>query len=186
MVSNRTTGATRRSLRQLNASARRVADKLPDNYQFLGFLAALFPKAKFIHCRRDLRDVAVSCWMTHFRQIRWASDPDHIATRFQEYERLMGHWRRVLPAPLLEVAYEETVADLEGTARRLVAWCGLEWEPACLAFHEGTGPVRTASVSQVRQPVYSRSVARWRHYESSLGSLFDRLGEGTGDTGRCG
>jgi tetratricopeptide (TPR) repeat protein len=166
-------------LGELNATARRVADKMPDNYQFVGFLAALFPRARFIHCRRDLRDVAVSCWMTHFRQIRWASDPDHIATRFQEYERLMAHWRRVLPVPLLDVAYEETVADLEGTARRLVSWCGLEWEPACLAFHEGKGPVRTASVSQVRQPVYSRSVARWKHYESSLGSLFDRLGKGT-------
>ena len=159
---------------------------MPDNYLYLGLLAALFPRAKFIHCRRDLRDVAVSCWMTHFRQIRWASDPDHIAARFREYERLMGHWRRVLPVPLLDVAYEETVADLEGTARRLVGWCGLEWEPACLAFHEGKGPVRTASVSQVRQPVYSRSVGRWKHYEPSLGSLFDRLGEGTGDTGRCG
>ena len=117
--------------------------------------------------------------MTHFRQVRWASDPDHIASRFQEYERLMAHWRRVLPVPLLDVSYEETVADLEGTARRLVAWCGLEWEPACLAFHEGKGPVRTASVSQVRQPVYSRSVARWKHYESSLASLLDRLGDGT-------
>jgi tetratricopeptide (TPR) repeat protein len=172
-------------LGELNASARRVADKLPDNYQFLGFLAALFPKAKFIHCRRDLRDVAVSCWMTHFRQIRWASDPDHIATRFQEYARLMAHWRRVLLVPLLDVAYEETVADLEGTARRLVAWCGLEWEPACLAFHEGKGPVRTASVSQVRQPLYARSVARWKHYETSLGSLFDRLGKGTWGQSSC-
>jgi tetratricopeptide (TPR) repeat protein len=166
-------------LGKLNATALRVVDKLPDNYQFLGFLAALFPKAKFIHCRRDLRDVAVSCWMTHFRQIRWANNPDQIASRIQEYERLMAHWRRVLPVPLLEVAYEETVADLEGMARRLVTWCGLEWEPACLAFHEGKGPVRTASVSQVRQPVYSRSVARWKHYESSLGSFFDRLGKGT-------
>jgi tetratricopeptide (TPR) repeat protein len=172
-------------LGELNAAARRVADKLPDNYQFLGFLAALFPKAKFIHCRRDLRDVAVSCWMTHFRHIRWASDPNHIASRFQEYERLMAHWQRVLPVPLLDVAYEETVADLEATARRLVAWCGLEWEPACLAFHEGKGPVRTASVSQVRQPVYSRSVARWKHYESSLGSLFDRLGDGTWGESGC-
>jgi len=77
--------------------------------------------------------------------------------------------------PLLEVDYEETVADLEGVARRLVAWCGLEWEPACLAFHENRRPVRTASVSQVRQPIYQRSVARWKHYENALGSLFAQL-----------
>ncbi len=111
---------------------------MPDNYLYLGLLAALFPRAKFIHCRRDLRDMAVSCWMTNFRQIRWACDPEHIASRFRAYQRLMEHWRQVLPVPVLEVDYEETVADLEGVARRLVAWCGLEWEPACLAFHEGT------------------------------------------------
>jgi tetratricopeptide (TPR) repeat protein len=162
-------------LRELNADRPRVADKMPDNYLYLGLLAALFPKAKFIHCRRDLRDVAVSCWMTNFRQIRWANDPNHIAGRFAEYRRIMEHWRRVQPVPILEVDYEETVADLEGVARRLVDWCGLAWEPACLAFHEGERPVRTASVSQVRQPIYQRSVARWKNYEPTLGSLFAKL-----------
>jgi tetratricopeptide (TPR) repeat protein len=162
-------------LRALNEPAAHVADKLPDNYLALGLLATLFPKAKFIHCRRDLRDVAVSCWITIFQDVRWASDPDHIASRFREYRRVMEHWRRVLPVPFLDVDYEEMVADLEGTARRLVAWCGLEWEPACLAFHEGKRPVRTASVTQVRQPVYKRSVGRWKHYEKSLGGLFAKL-----------
>ena len=133
---------------------------MPDNYLYLGLLATLFPRAKLIHCRRDLRDVAVSCWMTNFRQIRWASAQEHIASRFHEYQRLMKHWRQVLPVPLLEVDYEDTVADLEGVARRLVAWCGLAWEPACLAFHETRRPVRTASVTQVREPIYRRSVAR--------------------------
>jgi tetratricopeptide (TPR) repeat protein len=162
-------------LQALNDVASRIVDKMPDNYMYLGLLAALFPKAKFIHCRRDLRDVAVSCWITNFRQIRWASDPDDIASRFHEYQRLMEHWRAVLPVPLLDIHYEDTVADLEGVARRLVAWCGLEWEPACLAFHETKRPVRTASVTQVRQPVYTRSVARWKHYEPALGDLFARL-----------
>jgi hypothetical protein len=87
----------------------------------------------------------------------------------------MDHWQRVLPVPLLAIDYEETVADLESVARRLVEWCGLDWEPGCLAFHEGRRPVRTASVSQVRQPIYQRSVARWRHFEKSLGSLFGQL-----------
>jgi tetratricopeptide (TPR) repeat protein len=162
-------------LRELNADRPRVADKMPDNYLYLGLLAALFPRAKFIHCRRDLRDIAVSCWMTNFSHIRWANDPGHIASRFAEYRRLMDHWQRVLPAAVLEVDYEETVRDLEGVARRLVAWCGLGWEPGCLAFHEGKRPVRTASVSQVRQPLYTRSVARWKHYEKALPSLFDGL-----------
>ena len=122
---------------------------MPDNYLFLGLLASLFPRAKFIHCRRDLRDVAVSCWMTHFREVRWANDQQHIASRFHEYQRMMEHWRKVLPVPLLEVDYEETVADLEGVARKLVAWCGLEWEPGCLEFHQAKRPVRTASAVQV-------------------------------------
>ncbi len=162
-------------LRALDESATRVADKLPDNYLFLGLLAVLFPRAKFVHCRRDLRDIAVSCWMTNFRHMRWATDPDWIAARFNEYARLMVHWRQVLPVPLLEMDYENTVADVETAARRLVAWCGLEWEPACLAFYEGKRPVRTASVTQVRQPIYQRSVARWKNYEKPLVALFAEL-----------
>ena len=127
-------------LRALAPTASRIVDKMPENYLFLGVLAALFPRAKFIHCRRDLRDVAVSCWTTHFEEVRWASDPGHIALRFHQYQRVMEHWRRVLPAPLLDVDYEETVADLETAARRLVAWCGLQWEPACLEFHRVNRP----------------------------------------------
>lgn len=162
-------------LHTLNGTAARIVDKMPDNYLYLGMLAVLFPKAKFIHCRRDLRDVAVSCWMTNFRSIRWANDHDHIASRFRDYQRITEHWQAVLPVPVLEVPYEHTVADLESMARRLVAWCGLEWEPACLAFHESKRPVRTASVTQVRQPVYTRSVARWKNYETALGQLFTQL-----------
>ena len=127
--------------------ADRVVDKMPDNYLYLGLLAAMFPGATFIHCRRDLRDVAVSCWMTDFRTIRWANDPAHIASRFHEYRRLMDHWRAVLPVPVHEVDYEETVADLEGVARRLLEACGLEWDPACLEFHRTERTVRTASLS---------------------------------------
>jgi tetratricopeptide (TPR) repeat protein len=161
-------------LRAFSPAALRIVDKMPDNYLYLGLLASLFPRAKLIHCRRDLRDVAVSCWMTHFQEIRWANDRQHIS-RFHEYQRMMEHWRKVLPAPLLEVDYEETVADLEGVARKLVAWCGLAWEPACLEFHRAKRPVRTASAVQVRQPVFRTSVGRWKHYEQALAWLFTRL-----------
>jgi hypothetical protein len=155
--------------------AERIADKLPDNYLYLGLLAALFPQAVFIHCRRDLRDVAVSCWMTHFVKILWANDLQHIASRFQQYQRIMEHWRKVLPVTLLEVDYEETVADLEGVARKLVTWCGLTWEPACLEFHKAKRPIRTASVVQARRPVFRTSVGRRKHYENALSGLFARL-----------
>jgi tetratricopeptide (TPR) repeat protein len=162
-------------LRGLERAALRIVDKMPENYLYLGLLASLFPRAKLIHCRRDLRDVAVSCWMTHFRDVRWANDQRHIASRFHEYQRMMEHWRQVLPVPLLEVDYEETVADLEGVARKLVAWCGLAWEPACLEFHRAKRPVRTASAVQVRRPVFKTSVGRWKHYEQSLAPLLDGL-----------
>ena len=162
-------------LRAFSPAALRIVDKMPDNYLYLGLLASLFPRAKLIHCRCDLRDVAVSCWMTHFLEVRWANDQRHIALRFYQYERIMEHWRKVLPAPLLEVDYEETVADLEGVARKLVAWCGLAWEPSCVEFHRAKRPVRTASAVQVREPVFSTSVGRWKHYEQDMTSLFTRL-----------
>ena len=158
------------------AQALRVVDKTPENYLYLGLLASLFPRAKLIHCRRDLRDVAVSCWMTSFGSFRcWASDQQHIASRFHQYQRMMEHWRKFLPVPLLEVDYEETVADLEGVARKLVAWCGLAWEPSCLEFHKAKRPVSTASAVQVRQPVYTTSVGRWKHYEQSLATLLSAI-----------
>jgi tetratricopeptide (TPR) repeat protein len=168
------------SLRALHGTALRIVDKMPDNFFSLGLLASLFPRAKLIHCRRDLRDVAVSCWMTHFREVRWASDPQHIASRFHQYRRMMAHWRKVLPVPLLEVDYEETVADLEGVARKLVAHCGLAWEPACLEFQRAKRPVRTASTVRVREPVFKTSVERWRHYEQALAPLFARLDRAEG------
>jgi tetratricopeptide (TPR) repeat protein len=163
-------------LNALNATAARIIDKMPDNYMYLGLLALLFPKARFLHCRRDLRDVAVSCWITQFRAIPWANDPEHLASRFVQYQHIMEHWRRVLPVPVLDVDYEEMVGDLELVARRVVAFCGLDWEPACLEFHRSPRPVRTASIMQVRQPIYRRSVARWRNYEKALQPLFTRLG----------
>lgn len=162
-------------LQGLNGTVARVVDKMPDNYLYLGLLATLFPQAKFIHCRRDPRDVALSCWMAHFRHVRWANDFAHIVGRIHDYHRLMAHWQQVLPVPLLEVDYEETVTDLEGVARRLVDWCGLDWEPACLDFHKSKRPVRTASATQVRQPLYTHSVGRWRNYEHSLAELFAAL-----------
>jgi len=155
--------------------ADRVTDKMPDNYMYVGLLATLFPQAVFIHCRRDLRDVAVSCWMTDFRSMSWPNDLAHIAARFQQYRRLIDHWQAFLPVPIHQVDYQETVDDLERVARRLVTACGLEWEPACLQFHTTRRPVRTASLIQVRQPVSKGSVARWKNYETELGAFFTTL-----------
>ena len=152
-----------------------MVDKMPDNYLYLGLLTLLFPRATFIHVRRDPRDVALSCWMTNFRSIRWANDPHQLAHRFRQHRRLMTHWQAVLPVPLHEVQYEQLVEDFEPEARRLVAACGLDWEPACLEFHKTSRPVRTASVTQVRQPLYRTALARWRNYATPLADLFEKL-----------
>ena len=156
----------------------RFVDKMPDNYSAVGLIAMLFPRATLIHVRRDVRNVAVSCWMTHFAAIRWADDIDHLARRIKDYQRLTNHWQSVLPRPIYEVSYERIVRNFEPEARRLLEACGLEWEPCCSNFHQTSRPVRTASVTQVRQPIYRKSVARWKNYEPYLGKLFEQIGEG--------
>jgi hypothetical protein len=155
--------------------AERITDKMPGNYIYLGLLAAMFPKAVFIHCRRDLRDVALSCWMTGLKCLDWTNDIGHIRSHMAEYLRLMEHWRRVLPVTLHEVNYEHVVADLNGSVRRVLAACGLEWDPACLDFYRNRRVVHTASAAQVRTPIYSRSIGRWQHYQSELPELFAGL-----------
>ena len=156
-------------------AALRAVDKMPDNYGLLGWLAVLFPKARFIYCRRDLRDVSLSCWITNFGEIRWANDLEHLAHRALQHQRIMAHWRKVLPVPVLDVDYEAMVADQEGQSRRLIEWLGLDWDERCLSFHKTERLVRTASVTQVREPIYKRSVARWQRYEAMLSPLLEKL-----------
>ena len=162
-------------LRALDRRALRIVDKMPENYHYLGFIRVLFPQARLIHCRRELRDVALSCWKTSLVSMPWACDPDQIVSHFEQYARVMDHWRKVLPSPPLDVDYEELVEDVEGVARRINQWCGLEWEPGCLRFYETQRAVRTASAVQVRRPIYHSSVGHWKRYEKSLGELFARV-----------
>jgi len=162
-------------LPRLGSGKTRITDKMPDNYLHVGFLHVLFPRARIIHCRRDLRDIAVSCWLTSFRSIRWASKEGDICERIREYLRVTEHWRRVLPHRMLEVQYEELVENPKTVVRRMLDWVELDWEDACLNFHESPRPVRTASVVQVREPVYRRSVGRSSSYDPFLRSLFDKL-----------
>ena len=112
-----------------------------------------------IHCRRDLRDVALSCWTADFRSVPWASDPSHIGAIFRQYLRIMDHWRSALPTPIHEFDYEEIVSDFENSARRMVSAAGLDWDPACAEFHRSSRSVHTGSRVQVRRPLHTRSVA---------------------------
>ena len=164
-------------LASLGGSAERVIDKMPDNILHLGLAAVLFPAARVIFCRRDPRDTSLSCYFRRFDQpISWAYDLADCGSRALEIERLAEHWRSALPLRMLTIDYEALVADLEGQSRRLIAFLGLDWEPACLDFHRTERPVLTASGWQVRQPLYSRSVGRWQHYRRHLRPLLEMLG----------
>ncbi len=155
------------------ATAKRIVDKMPDNFNLLGLIAFLWPKARVILCSRDLRDIALSCWQTSFATNPWTNNWEHIARRFADHERMLAHWKQTKPIDWFDVVYEELVCDLEGHAQGLIAFLGLEWEPACLEFHKTRRVVRTASQLQVRQPIHTHSVGRWRRYESMLQPFFE-------------
>ncbi len=153
------------ALQALGNGAVRIIDKMPDNIFFLWMIAALFPSARVILCRRDLRDVCLSSYFHHFTEGHlYTYDLADCGARALEVRRLATHWLHVLPLEILVIDYEELVSDLERESRRLIEFLGLGWEPACFDFHLTERPVLTASAWQVRQPLYRRSVGRWRRY----------------------
>lgn len=157
--------------------AARLVDKEPLNFLHLGLVALMFPRARVVWCRRDPRDIAISIYSENFAlDETLATDLGGIGHYILQQERLMRHWQSVLPLPILESSYEALVAAPETQARRLIEFTGLPWDPACLAFHETARAVQSPSRWQVRQPVHSRSVGRWRNYETHLGPLFEVIG----------
>lgn len=162
-------------LARLGGKAARVTDKMPENLFHLGLIATLFPRARVIHCRRDARDVCLSCFMQFFDGLYFAWDLDDLGKYYRGYERVMAHWATALPLRIHHVVYEELVANPEPVIRQLVEFCDLPWEDQCREFHKNSRPVRTMSRSQVRKPVYTTSVGQWQRYAAHLGSLFQAL-----------
>lgn len=163
-------------LERVSATAARVTDKLPFNFMHVGLIAALFPRTAIVHCRRDPLDTCVSCLFTSFtEQIRFANDMTNLGQYYRHYERLMRHWHDVVPERMIDVQYEELVTGTEPVLRAVLAHCGLEWEPACLEFHGSERSVRTPSRWQVRRPVSTAAVGRWKHYEPWIGPLRESL-----------
>ncbi|HUB97940.1 MAG TPA: sulfotransferase, partial [Stellaceae bacterium] len=165
------------SLTALAPGATRIVDKMMSNIVYAGLIHMMLPRARIILSRRDAVDTCLSCYSKLFsRGQAFSYDLAELGQYFRAQEKLAAHWRSVLPPDIfLEVQYESVVADLEHEARRLVAFCGLEWSPACLAFHEARRPVRTASMTQVRQPIYQTSVGRWRPFRVELAPLLKAL-----------
>jgi tetratricopeptide (TPR) repeat protein len=164
--------------RHSRSSAVRVVDKMPHNYRHLGLIAALFPRARVVHCRRNPLDVCLSAYFQSFGVLAYATNLADIGFFYCEYARLMEYWSRVVPIRMHEVVYEDMVANQERVSRELIAFCGLAWDEACLKYYQLARPVHTASKAQVRQPIYSRSVARWKRYEQYLQPLRDELARG--------
>jgi hypothetical protein len=146
------------------------------NFAHVGMIRLMLPNAKIIHAMRDPMDSCFSCYATlfHKNNLDYTYDLGEVGRYYVRYIELMKHWQRVLPpGSILELRYEDMVADTENQARRLLDYLGMPWDARCLKFHENTRVVKTASAAQVRRPVYRSSVARWKHFEAHLQPLLD-------------
>ncbi len=171
-VSRYTEAATRHA----PGDSLRLVDKAPLNFFHLGLIALMFPRARVIWCRRDPRDVAVSIYGENFSlEERLATSFSGIGHYFNAQERLMRHWQSTLKTPILELRYEELVSNLDTQSRRLIDFIELPWNNACLDFHQSDRGVQTPSRWQVRQPVHTRSIGRWKNYANALSPLLDVL-----------
>ena len=165
-----------KTLATQSRTAQRITDKQVFNFLYLGLIRAMFPDAPVVHCVRDPRDVAVSCYFQSFMgRVYFANRLGHIGTFYAAYRRLMEHWKLVLDGPMLDVSYERLTTDQETVSREMVDFVGLEWDDRCLRFHENRRTVETATLDQVRRPMYRSSVGRWRHYEAQLAPIMAAL-----------
>ena len=149
-------------------------DKLPDNVNMVGFIKVLFPQSKIILCRRDKRDVALSCWQTNFAVIKWANSFGNISNKFRNFDRIVKHWENI-GISWYDLSYEDLIDDFESNVSALIDYVGVGFESSCLDYHKAKGNVRTASLSQVRKPLYASSVGRWRNYSAFLGRELESL-----------
>lgn len=169
-------------LRWHSQTATRITDKMPHNFQLVGLIALILPRARIIHCKRNPIDNCVSIYTNWFNEKHgYADDLATLGAYYREYVRLMAHWTELVPGRILEVQYEDMIRDQEGQTRRLLDFVGLPWEQACLEFHNANRGVTTISRWQVRQPIYSSSVDRWKRFEPLIGELIDALGPLAGD-----
>lgn len=165
------------ALQTLAPDALRVTDKMPHNFQHLGLIELLFPNARIIHCMRDPIDTCLSIYTYQFNTTHsYKMDLTHLGQHYRKYQELMQYWKQALSIPIMEVSYEDMVADQERVSRELVKFCGLEWDEQCLRFYENKRVVNTLSYDQVRKPMYKKSVARWKNYEAHLAPLRAALG----------
>lgn len=164
-------------LSTLFPGAERVTDKRPDNFLYVGLIKTLFPNARIIHTRRNALDNCLSVFFLHLdHSMGYALDLLDAAHYLKEHDRLMAHWRALYDADILDVDYDALVQTPRPIIEQMLSFCGLEWDERCLSFHQVRNAIKTASVWQVRQPLYQRSSGRWRNYSRYLDELRKYLG----------
>lgn len=165
-----------RRLRTFDNSAVRIINKMPSNFLYLGLIAIMFPEAKVIHCQRHPLDTCLSCYFQRFRRGHdYSFNLTHLGQYYREYERLMEHWRNVLPVAPYELHYSELVANQEEQSKSLIEFINVSWDDRCLNFQKNNRPVTTASNLQVRRPMNQSGLDRWKNYDRHLGALREAL-----------
>lgn len=165
-------------LRKISEGTPRVTDKMPTNFLYLGLIQVMLPGARIVHCVRDPRDTCLSCYFQTFSDaLAFTNDLSDLGVFYRGYARLMEHWKQVLDIPIFDLVYADLVNDLTGVSRRLINFLGLEWEDQCETFWLNRALATTASLDQIRRPIYTSSVGRWKNYEAHLGPLEGSLGD---------
>jgi tetratricopeptide (TPR) repeat protein len=165
-------------LHSASENAERIADKQPYNYLFLGLMYKLFPNARFIHTVRNPLDTCLSCYFQSFTHAQETYDLEWLGKSYRLYREVIDHWKKLLPeGTILDVHYEEVVQDFEKQSRRIIDFCDLPWDASCLEFYKTSRPIVTASLWQVRQPIYSTSRKRWINYAKHLGPLANEISD---------
>ncbi|MCH7806087.1 MAG: sulfotransferase [Proteobacteria bacterium] len=160
------------------AGKKHVTDKMPTNFLHLGLLQLVLPKASYIHIRRNPLDTCMSMFRGFFNKgYPYACDLYTLGLYYRQYDVLMKHWARALPRPMLEITYEELVTDSETLAPKILEFCGLEWQPECLEYYKNKHKVITMSTYQVRKPITTSALGKWRRYEKYIEPLLDGLGD---------
>ena len=154
----------------------RITDKMPHNFMHLGLISMMFPRARIIHCKRNPLDTCLSIYTYNFTTTHaYATNLRELGRHYSMYQSVMHHWKQVLTVPVLDLQYEETVIDTERVTREMLQFCGLPWDDACLKYYENRRMVNTISYDQVRRPIYTTSLERWRNYSPYLRQLKEEL-----------
>ena len=166
------------ALQQMAPEAKYIVDKMPHNFMSLGVINLLFPKATVIQCKRSSVDTCLSIYFQHFNKHHsYSNSLKKLGQYYNLYADMMEHWKKTLDINIIELEYEKVIANPEEEMRNLLAQCDIAWDPACLKFHENKRTVMTPSYDQVRQPIYTSSVHKWKKYEHHLGDLIKALGD---------